>query len=347
MKACVYEGIEKFVIKDVEKPLLPAGGMIIKVKSCAICGTDLKIYKFGNPNVIPPRILGHEFVGEIIEMDKDVKNFKIGDRVTMATSVSCGTCILCLKGLGNLCGNKFAVGTMADGAFAEFMSITSHAIKQGNVFKVPDEISDDEGTLSEPLGCVVNAQLIAGVNLGDTVVVIGGGPLGCLHLEVAKINGASKLILIEQSAIRLSLVKDFVDCGICSSNEDPVERVMKITEGIGADVVIVAAPSIAAHELGFKIISKGGRISFFGSLPKDKSIMNFDTRTVHYNQLKVCGASDSAPFHHRIGMELLKSGEMNVKSIITHKFPLNDIMIGFNTLFEGKALKVVINPEKR
>lgn len=345
MLAAIYEGVGKITLKDIEKPKLTKDGMIIKVNSCAICGTDVKAFTRGIARITIPVILGHEFVGTVVEVGDEVKGFKIGDRITMATTVSCGGCLYCNTGFGNLCENVLPVGTVVNGAFCEYMSVMPLGIKRGNVLKVPENLSDDAGALAEPLGCVINGQIIAEVGQGDTVVIIGAGPIGCLHIESAKSRGATKIIVVQRSAFRASLLEKFdVDRVVISSKEDPVSACLDVTNGKGADVVIVSAPSNEAAEYSLKLIKKGGRLSLFSSFPKDNPDITINGNLIHYKQIKVCGASDSTPYHHVLALELLSSGKINTDAMITHRLPLSKFLEAIEIAKKGESLKIIIKP---
>lgn len=346
MLAAVYEGIGKLELKELPPPRIEEDNLLIKVKVCAICGTDVKAFTRGISRITIPVILGHEFVGEVVEIGNKVRDFNIGDRITMATTISCGKCEYCTTGLGNLCADVLPVGTVTDGAFCEYMAIPSAGIQRGNVLKVPEEITNEEGALSEPLGCVINGQNIAEVKTGDTVVIIGAGPIGCMHIEVARARGATQIIVVQRSETRLKLAAQFdVDALINSSREDPVARTLTFTQGKGADVVIVAAPSNEASEKGLQMLAKGGRLSLFSSFFKDNPYLHLDGNRIHYRQIKVCGASDSTPFHQRIALDLLRKGKINTGALITHRFPLSQIISAFDTAVQGKGLKIIIQPE--
>ncbi len=346
MKAVVYEGKDNIKLKEVANPEPKNNNIIIKIKSCAICGTDYKAYKYGISSIKPPVILGHEFVGVIVHVGEEISTFKPGDRVTLATTIPCGHCDMCISGFPNLCRNKMSVGTIINGAFAEYLEIPYKGVEFGNLIRVPDNLSDDEGAIAEPLGCVINSQNIAEVGFPDTVVVIGAGPLGILQAETAKARGATKTILIQRSLKRYELAKRFnIDQIICSEKEDPVEAVLNITQNKGADVVINAAPSREAVELAFKIVSKTGRVSLFASVPKDNPFVTIDVNQLHYNQISVFGSSDSTAKNHQDAVKLLSSGKINAKMLITHIFSLNEFFEGIKAIENREALKVIIKPE--
>ena len=345
MKAIVYEGVGKINLREVEKPKLRKDNVIVKIKSCAICGTDYKAYMIGISSIKPPVILGHEFVGEIVEIGEKIQGFNVGDRVTMATTIPCGHCDMCIKGYPNLCRNKMPIGTYINGAFAEYLEVPWEGIVHGNLIKVPDHLSDDNGAIAEPLGCAINSQNIASVGFPDIVAVIGAGPLGIIHAELAKSRGAAKVILIQRSKKRYELAKSFnIDYTICSELENPVDKVMELTAGKGVDVVINAAPSKDAVKLAFKIVSKTGRISLFASVPKNDPLVDIDVNFIHYNQISVFGSSDSTAKNHRDAVDLLASGKINAEKLITHKLPLSDFFKGIEAIKNREALKVVIKP---
>jgi L-iditol 2-dehydrogenase len=345
MKAVVYEGVAKVAIREVAQPQVKEGSVVIRVHSCAICGTDVKAYTIGIASIKPPVILGHEFVGSVHEVGKNVKNFVPGDRVTLATTLPCGNCRMCEKGLFNLCTDKLPVGTYIDGAFAEYVEVPARGIAHGNLIKVPKTLSDDEGALSEPLGCVINSQNIAKVGFPDTVAVIGAGPLGLLQAETAKARGALKTILVQSSKRRFEAAKAFhIDHLICAEETDPYDAVKDLTGGKGADVVINAAPSLEAVSLAFRIVAKAGRVSLFASVPKDNPHLSIDVNAIHYGQIEVYGASDSTAKNHADAVRLLAAGRISTKPLITHILPLDEFFKGIDLIKKREALKVVIKP---
>ena len=280
-----------------------------------------------------------------MEVGKKVTGFNAGERVTMATTIPCGHCDMCIKGYPNLCRNKMPVGTFINGAFTEYLEVPWQGIEHGNLIKVPDNLPDDEGALAEPLGCAINSQNIAGIGFPDVVTVIGAGPLGILQAESAKARGAEKTILIQRSKKRYELAKSFnIDHLICSELEDPIEAVMELTNGYGTDVVINAAPSKEAVSLAFKLVSKTGRVSLFASVPKDNPFVNIDANFIHYNQISVFGASDSTAQNHRDALKLLASKKISTDKLITHILPIKDFFKGIKAIKSRDALKVVIKP---
>jgi len=348
MKAAVYEGIEKLVVKEMAVPVCTEDSIIIRVRACAICGTDIRTFHYGKVNVKPPQIIGHEMSGEVAETGSKVKGFKRGDRLAVAAIVSCGSCYYCKKDLPNLCGKFKALGYELPGGFAEYMAVPKEMLYDGSVNKLPDNVTFDEAAIVEPFACALNGQELSRVSKGDVVVIVGAGPIGLMHISIARAKKAGKVILAEMSEQRLEMAKSFCpDICVNPGKEDLVKRVMDETDQRGADVVIVAAPSGKAQEEALKYAAFRGRINFFGGLPKDKSFVNLDANIIHYRELFINGTSGSLPRHNMEALKLFSLGEpagINAKKFITHKYPLDRILEGIKTVESGLGLKVVINP---
>ena len=345
MRAAILEEIGKLVIKDIPQPKAKEDTIVIKVDSCAVCGTDIKVYHHGHRMIRPPRVTGHEVAGTVVEIGNKIKNIKKGDRVAIAPAIPCGECYYCVRGIQGMCDNLTAIGYHYDGGFAEYMEVPSVAIRNGCVNIIPDNVSFEEASIAEPLACAINGQELSGVKLGDVVVVIGAGPLGCFHVELAKAKGASKTVLVELSSSRLEMSKRceaslFID----SSKEDPVKKVLDATDGRGADVIIVACSSGKAQEQALQMIAKRGNINFFGGLPKDKPIINFDSNLIHYKEFYVVGTHGSAPRHNVLALQLISSGRIAVKKYITHHLPVDKVLDGIGLVEKGEGLKVIIKP---
>lgn len=346
MKAAVYYSVKDIRFEEIPNPVPSKDNMIVEVRCCSICGTDLKIMESGNPRCHPPRIIGHEMVGTIVHKGEDVHGFEKGERITLATTISCGKCAYCKIGLGNVCTDAKAISYDFDGAFAEYMEIPPAAIKGGNVIKVPESVPDEAAALCEPISCAVNSHEIVNLKKGDTVVIMGGGPLGAIHAELAKAGGAKQVIIIEICEERLELLKKRLKDVILIDGlkEDIQESVKEKTNGMGADTVIVCAPAKKAMEQSLYLSRKGGGISLFASLPKNASEITFDSRIIHYNELRITGVSDSRPEHVIKAMKLLKDDMIDYNAIITHKIALMKIHEGFDLMKNRKSLKTLVYP---
>lgn len=343
MKAAVFLGPERIEIKEVATPSPGEGEVLLKVHACAICGTDVRIYYHGQKNVQPPHITGHEVVGEVVELGRGVKGYEKGERVTVVTEIGCGNCDFCLQGKYNLCPQMRAVGYYFQGGFAEYMVVPREAVKQGNILPIPDELSSEEGTLAEPLSCVINGQEYLNINYQDTVVIFGAGPIGCMHAELARVSGAKKVIMVDISPQRLKMGEKFrVDLLLNPEEENTVERIMEETGGKGADVVITACPSGKAQEDAVKITATCGRISFFGGLPHQNPCIQLNSNLIHYKEISIFGAFSSYIWHYKKAISLLASGQIEGGKFITLTLPLEKLVEGIQQVKEGKELKVVI-----
>ena len=346
MKAAVLEALDNIVVKEVPTPAPGDGEVLLRVRSCAVCGSDIRIFHSGNSRVVPPRIIGHEIAGEVVAAGNRVTKFAVGERVAVGADVPCGQCAFCEAGIGNNCQINYAMGYQFDGGFAEYLLLNATVVNFGPVHRLADHVSFDEGALAEPLGCVLNALELTPVRLNDTVVVIGAGPIGMMICDVARNMCASKVILVNRSAPRLKIARRLgvADVLVCSETEDPVARVLLETGGLGADVIFTSCPSPGAQADALKMAKNRARVSFFGGLPKDKSIVPLDTNIIHYKELIVSGAHGAMPIHHGRAVELISSGRIDVKKYVTHRFGLVDINSAFAAAEGHEGLRVVVNP---
>jgi len=346
MQAVVYHGPGDIRVCDRPAPTPTADNLIVEVICCAICGSDVKMLTVGDPRSKPPRIVGHEMAGRVVHVGRRVSGFDRGERITVAPTLFCGDCAYCKRGLSNVCSDNAPVSRAYDGAFAEKMAVPPQAFAGGNVMRVPDNVSDEAAALAEPLSCCINAQDLAGVSDGDRVLILGGGPLGALHAELAKARGAASVMIAQRSEPRLSMLRKLGDVTVIDGErEDVGECVKKQTDGLGADVVIVAAPTRDAHEAAPTYARKGGAVSLFASLPRGDSDITLDSRAIHYGELRIVGSSDSRPEHVRRALYLLAEGRIDAKPVITHRVTLARIHEGFQLMKDKQSLKVIVRPE--
>lgn len=345
MKAVVYYGIENIKIEQIPIPECGDDEIRAKIDACAVCGTDLKAYKSGNPRIKAPIVMGHEFTGVIEKIGKNVKGYLPGERVVMATSVSCGECYYCKHGNNNLCSNLKPMGFSYNGGMAEYVVIPKDAIKNGHVIKVPAGVKAEYAALCEPLSCAVNSAENCGIKKGDTVVVSGAGPMGIMNLCAAREFGAKKIILSEVSENRLEQARQFgCDVLVNPVKQDLVKAVMDETNGLGADVVIVAAPAAAPQEAALDYVRKRGTVCLFASLPAGKSMLSIDSRKIHYGELRIVGSSDSTPAQVKRAVELLQSKSFPADKIASYVLKFDEILKAFDLMVSGEALRVVLVP---
>lgn len=333
-------------LDDVDEPRVGPGQLKIRVRNCSTCGTDVKISRSGHPNMTPPQVMGHEIAGEITEVGDGVTGWASGDRVQVIAAIPDGTCEECRAGHEAVCVNQLSMGYQFAGGFAEYMIVPREVLAVDGVNHIPDGLGFAEASLAEPLACVLNGQELARVGAGDTVVVIGSGPIGCLHVRLARSRVARRVILVDTNARRLAEAADLVmpDIAIAAGDIDPVEAVLQATDGRGADVVITAAASGAAQEQGLRMLARRGRLSLFGGLAKDASTITIDANLVHYRELSIVGVNGSSPEQNRRALALIASGAVPVLDLITHRLPLDRLLDAIDIVARGEAIKVTIEP---
>ena len=333
-------------LEQIVEPQVSAGEVKIRVRNCSTCGTDVKISRSGHPNMTPPQVMGHEIAGEIVEVGDGVVGWVAGDRVQVIAAIPDGTCADCLAGRPTVCAHQLSMGYQFPGGFAEYMIVPREVLRVDGLNRIPEGLGYAEASLAEPLACVLNGQELSRVGPGDVVVVIGSGPIGCLHVRLARARGATKVILVDLNADRLKKAADLVkpDLAIPSESTDPVAAVLEATEGRGADVVITAAASGAAQEQGLRMLARRGRLSLFGGLPKDHPTITVDSNLVHYRELTIVGVNGSSPAHNREALELIASGAVPVTDLITHRLPLDDLLEAIEIVARGDGIKVTIEP---
>ncbi len=345
MKAALFEDLDRMVVREVPTPSCGPDDVLVRVRACAVCGSDIRIFHHGNNRVQPPQIIGHEIAGEVVEAGANVTKFAVGDRVAIGADVPCGECAFCEAGIGNNCQINYAMGYQFAGGFAEYVLLNRIVVNYGPVHKIPDSMSFDEAALAEPLGCVLNALELSQIRLGDSVVIIGAGPIGCMIIEVARRMGATKVIVIQRSKPRLEMAKQFgADVYICASEEDAVARVLEETGGLGADVVITANPNPQTQADALVMAKNRARVNLFGGLPKGQSVVPLDTNIIHYKELFVHGAHGAMPIHHGKAVDLIASGQIDMKRFITHRFPLDAIADAFAAAESHAGMRVIVNP---
>jgi L-iditol 2-dehydrogenase len=346
MKVLRFYAPEDVRLEDAPEPECGPDEVKLRVRNCSTCGTDVKILHNGHQNLSPPRIIGHEVAGEVVEVGADVGGWSVGDRAQVIAAVPCGECYECRKGWMAVCENQTSIGYQYDGGFAEYMIVPRQVLKVDGLNRIPDNIGFDEASAAEPFACAINAQELVSVGDGDTVVVFGAGPIGCLHTRLARANGASRVFLIDVLADRLAMSAEAVkpDEVLNGREVDVVERVKELTDGRGADVIITATAANVAQEQAIRMAARRGRISFFGGLPKTNPYIQCDSNLVHYRELMLMGANGSAPSHNKRALEYIASGEVPVKDLITVHLPLDRVTEAFDIVAKGEAIKVTVEP---
>ena len=346
MKAATYLGPGRVEVRDVPDPECGPGEVVIEVRACAICGTDVRIFHHGQKNVQPPVVIGHEIAGVIHQVGEGVEGHAVGRHVTVVTPVGCGRCGFCRRGKHNLCVDFQAIGYHFPGGFAQYVPINARAVAQGNVLPIDEALPFVEGAIIEPLSCVVNGQEYVDIQLGDTVAVFGAGPIGLMHAQLAGSRGATTVILIDPSDKRIAMARerDAADVYVHAADREPVAAVMEETNGLGADVVIVACGVHQAQQQALEAAARQGRISFFAGLPKDNPSISFDSNLLHYRELSVFGAFASHATQYMTAASLIASRNVDARKLITRTVPLDGLAGALAEAGQGRDLKVVVEP---
>ena len=343
MTAAVLYGKENVQIETVDVPQIGRGDVLVRVRAALTCGTDVKVFRRGYHArmIVPPALFGHELGGDIVAMGKDVRGFKMGQRVVAANSAPCGECFYCQRNQENLCEDLL----FNNGAYAEYIRIPERIVRR-NMYEVPDHVSYQDAALVEPLACVLRGLEESGVRPGDTVAVIGLGPIGMMFVRLAKAVCNARVIAIGRRpqqllrASRMGADETVLNC----DGADVVGPVHQMTGGRGADVVIEAVGLPEVWQLAIKLLRRGGVVNFFGGCP-DGTSLSLDTNLLHYSEL-TCKAS----FHHtpaliRKALDLVSRGYVGAKDFVNHSEPLTNLLQVMQHLMSHNGhLKTAIIP---
>lgn len=342
MKAALLTAPNQLSLTDIPAPAPDPGDITIRVRAATICGTDIRIYRGRKTaGVRYPSVLGHEFAGEVIDAGGHA-DLQPGDRVALCPAISCGRCRLCKTGRENLCQTGQAVGYEIDGAFAEIIRIPAAAIRAGNIRKMPPEMGFDEAALAEPLACVLNGQEKVGLKAGDVVVVLGAGPIGQLHICLARLRGAARIIVSDPNAQRrAAALANGADLAVDPMAEDLAARVRAETNGHGADVVICAIGVTALARQATDLVGYGGRISLFAGFSTGETAQ-MDVNAIHYNEITVTGAFGLSRQDYDRAFDMIASRRLDVRPLITHSYGLDAAIEAFETAESGAAIKVAL-----
>ena len=347
MKAAFLVAEKQFEIREIPDPVAPADGLVLKVEVCGVCGGDVRRWKEGQSQGESNVILGHEVTGVVEVVGRNVTIFQPGDRLAIAPDVHCGTCYYCQRALYNLCDDLNLVGISPayPGGFAEKLLLSGKVLRDGIVHRIPEKLSFLDAALSEPCSSVLATHAKVDTSLGDTVVIMGAGPMGSLLVTVAKARGA-RVLVSEPVAERREMIRAFgPDAVIDPFSQDLQAGVREFTAGVGADIVICANPVAATQAQAVEIVRKAGKVVLFGGLPKSAPHTTVDGNLIHYGEIEFIGAFSYHPTFHKLALDILEQGLIPIDQMITHQFPLTEIGQAFETAARGEAIKAVIIPD--
>jgi threonine dehydrogenase-like Zn-dependent dehydrogenase len=346
MKAVVFHRPGDVRLEQVPEPVAGSDGLVVEVKAASVCGTDLRISRHGHFRIPEGvrRVLGHEVVGRVVEAGAAAGPYRVGDRLSFAPNIGCGDCRFCRRGLNNMCPQYEALGVTIDGAFAERMRVPGIAIQRGNVFRVPETVSDAAAALAEPLSCCLRGQDALRISPEDSVVVVGTGPIGVFHVLLARLAGARRIIAANKGAARLALAgQSGADVLVDVDHESLAEVVARETDGRGADVVITCVSNAAVQSAAVDLLATHGRANFFAGLGGGAKA-SIDTNRVHYKGLVLTGTTGSANSDYERALGLVAAGRINPEPLISQVFPLASALRAFEHAASGEGLKPMILP---
>ncbi len=343
MDAAVMYGPNDVRFEKVERPSCPEGGFVVEVDAIGLCGSDIRNLTTDSRSGNYPWIYGHEVVGKVVEVAPGVDAYKLGEMVYVYPLAHCLTCENCRMGHSEQCTDVENY-IERPGGLSQYISYTRKRVERGATFRIPDGVDPILATMAEPLSSTYACVENIGVTMGDTVVILGAGPVGILLATLSRMRGASKVIVTDTNQERLDKAAAFeVDACINSATGDAVEEVLRLTDGRGASKVISANPSTIAQQQALRMARKTGTVVFFGGVPKG-ALTELDTNLIHYSSLWIYGHFGSNTMQVQKAFELSIDPRFPAERLITHTLPLSQINRALELTASGEALKVVLLP---
>ena len=344
MRVAMWYNNEDVRVEKMPIPQIGPGELLVRVEASGICGTDvLEWYRIHKA----PLVLGHEIAGEIIDVGKGIDRFKKDDKVIVAHHVPCNTCHYCLRGHHTVC-DTLRQTSVDPGGFAEFIRVPAINVDRG-VFVIPNETSFEEASFAEPLACVLRGQRIAGVHSGDNVVVFGSGLAGLLHIQAARMAGASRVIATDISEHRLSAAQQYGADVTIHAEEDIPSCVCDALEGQLADIVIVCTGATSAMNSALRSVDRGGTVLMFAAAERDATIPVSINDLFWRTEITLTSSYAGSPADYNTALEMISSKRLNVSEMITHRLKLAEIGLGFHLTAhpeEQNSLKVIVQPQR-
>jgi L-iditol 2-dehydrogenase len=345
MKAAVLYGKEDIRLEEVPMPEVGAGEILVRVKTALTCGTDVKVFRRGYHArmIVPPALFGHELAGDVAQIGAGVTKFRVGQRVVAANSAPCGACFFCRRGQANLCEDLL----FNNGAYAEFIRIPARIVEK-NTYVIPDHLRYQDAALIEPLACVLRGLEESHVQPGDTVAVMGLGPIGLMFVRMAKAVCGARVVAIARRQLQIdNAIRLGADEGVILDLEQPertLARLRQVTGGRGADVVIEAVGQPVAWELATQSVRKGGIVNFFGGCASGTRV-GLDTQLLHYSEITCKASFHHTPDHIRRSLEIVASGRVNANHLVNREEPLENLLqVMYDLMSRNGHIKTAIIP---
>jgi L-iditol 2-dehydrogenase len=348
MLAATYTQGGEFSIQPVPAPEIRNDEILLCSRATSICATDVKIIRNGHRKLGDGQriVLGHEFAGTVEQVGSQVNGYHVGQRVGVVPNAGCGSCDACGRGRSNYCPTYTGLGINRDGAHAAFVRIPSPFIMQGNVIPLPTEVSDVEGSLLEPFSCVVSGVRISRIELGDTVVIYGAGPMGLMHAMLCRIAGAAMRVMVDPREDRLEQARALgCDLAINPQEQDVRDRLRHETRERGADVVITACPVAEVQAEAVGVLAPFGRLCLFGGLPRSGGPVALDTNAIHYGNFVVTGSTGGSVEDYRIALKLVAGKRVDLTRVVSDVFALGELQKAYGAALAAPAGKVVLVAE--
>jgi len=341
MRVAMYYNNQDVRTEELPTPKIGSGEILVKVLASGICGSDvMEWYRIKKA----PLVLGHEIGGQIIEVGEGVEHYKIGDRVFVSHHIPCNTCRYCLNGYHTVCDTLHTTN-YDPGGFAEYLRAPRLNVDRGT-FVLPDEVSFEEGTFVEPLGCVIRGQRMAGLKPGLSVLILGSGISGLLHLLLARALGAGRVITTDVNDYRLNAAKKFGADAVIHAKEDVPARLRKANDGRLADLVIICTGALPAFTQALQCVDRSGTVLFFA--PTEPGVeLPVPVNDFWRNGITLLPSYGAAPLDCVQAIELIRARRVPVSKMITHRLPLKETALGFKLVAEAKeSIKVIIEPHR-
>jgi L-iditol 2-dehydrogenase len=342
MKALAIKGGSTVELRDVPVPTIGDSELLVRMRTCGICGTDIE--KMHGEHVTPP-ILGHEVAGEIEQVGAHVEGFKKGDRIVVHHHVSCRSCLYCKNGLETLC-EAYPKSNLDPCGFAEYFRVPETLVRGRTVYPIPSSVSFEEGSQVEPTACCVRALGKAGIRAGNSVAILGVGPVGLMHLQLLKLYGATPIYAVDILENRRRMAERFgADFTLDATNESDLKIILESADGHGVDYVIVATGNAKAIQQAFLLVRKGGHIVLFGA-PARGALMSLDVGDFFLREISFRSSYSTSETEMRIALDLITQKRIAPAQMITHRLPLEEAVDAFRLAQDGKeAVKVVVTNE--